>query len=186
MTEPVTFNEIGEIGLFLATAFLWWDTRRLANDAKTSSEANLKESKRQSDAAVSAAASAEAANETAKQIHASEKLLSQRQMIVPLWTYITSIEEIDRESIIEPTVLKTMNALELIALCCEGGMIDQAVIKATFSEIYIRQYEAIDSLPTMPGMKKDGKQLLRENRAARRFYEELKKEDTEHGRLKTN
>jgi hypothetical protein len=129
------------------------------------------------------AAAAKRAENRATEIHNSEKLLSQRQMIVPLWTYITSIEEIDPEKIIEPNVIKTINALELIALCCEGQMIDKEVIKATFTEIYIRQYEAIQSLPHMPGIKKDGKAVLRENRAAYRFYQELKKEDTELGKL---
>lgn len=184
------FKILLEFGLTLLTGFLWWETRKLAKDAERSGSDNLKESKRLADAAESSAkasdrsaAAAERASDTSREIHESDKLLSQRQLLVPLWTYITSMDEIDPKNLNEPNVVKTINALELIALCCEAGMVDEAVIKATFTDVYIRQYEVISGLSELKSLKKDGKAILRENRVAARFYEKLKKEDVDRGKI---
>ena len=80
---------------------------------------------------------------TAKTILESEKLLSQRQLLVPLWTYITSMDETNPEEVIEPNVHKSINALELIALRCEGGMIDKEVFWILLMRIFHFSHEVI-------------------------------------------
>lgn len=66
-------------------------------------------------------------------IHQSQQLLSQRQLLLPLWDYMSSLKNIDPAQPIEPDVLKVVNSLELVSLCCEDGMVDAAVIKRTFT-----------------------------------------------------
>ena len=66
-------------------------------------------------------------------IHQSQQLLSQRQLLLPLWDYMSSLKNIDPAQPIEPDVLKVVNSLELVSLCCEDGMVDAAVIKRAFT-----------------------------------------------------
>lgn len=103
-----------------------------------------------------------------------QKRLSQRQLIVPLWEYISSLSEIDPQKPITPDIIKTINTLELIAITCEGGMIDKDVIKRTFSQQFIRQFDKINACKIIPGfVSKTGNDLLNENPATLAFYKEL-------------
>lgn len=106
-------------------------------------------------------------------VHQEQQKLSQRQLIIPLWEYMVALHEIDSSNPVESDVIKNINALELIALCCEGGMIDEKVILSTFSEQYILHFEAIKNTPKMSGRKKSGAELIKENKAAERFYNKL-------------
>lgn len=112
----------------------------------------------------------------AKKLHESQQLLTQRQLLVPLWGYISGLNEIDPQSPITPDVVKAINTLELVALCCEGAMIDEKVIKRTFSYGFISLYQQIESCNKIPGLNKTGKELLLEAKAAGLFYKKLENE----------
>jgi hypothetical protein len=97
---------------------------------------------------------------------------------------MSKLDDIDPKDPKPKQVTDTVNALELVALCCEGGMVDAAVIKRTFSDAFIHLYELIGKLPEMPTLRRDGAALLRENQASAVFYEELKEEAKKRGMLK--
>lgn len=61
----------------------------------------------------------------AYKVHQNQKLLSQRQLLLPLWDYMATLSKIDSNKPITPDVIKVVNTLELVAICCEGGMIDE-------------------------------------------------------------
>jgi hypothetical protein len=110
-------------------------------------------------------------------IYKGQKLLSQRQLIVPLWEYISSLSEIDPKIPVTPDIIKAINTLELIAITCEGKMIDKIVIKRTFSKQYIKHFDNIKACHTIPGLEpKTGNDLLKENPATLLFYDELMSE----------
>ena len=114
-----------------------------------------------------------------------QRLLSQRQLLIPLWQYMSSLSEINSQRPITPDVLKIVNTLELVALSCEGGMVDPAVIKRTFRTIYMNLYEQVERCGPLPGLEpKTGRDLLKENPAAMAFYQQLLKEHLDRDRLK--
>jgi hypothetical protein len=106
----------------------------------------------------------------------TQKLLAQRQLLIPLWEYMSNLDDISPADPAPKQVQRTVNTLELIALCCEGGMVDEAVIKRTFRDPFIYLYDLVDGLPEMPTLRKNGRQMLRENPSAMAFYRRLKKE----------
>lgn len=112
-----------------------------------------------------------------------QKTLSQRQLIIPLWDHMSSLNDIDPASPVVPHVLQAVNTLELVALCCEGGMVDDQVIKRTFRDPFMQLYDAIERCPEMSTIRKSGQDILRENRAAMQFYEVLKKEHLERDKM---
>jgi hypothetical protein len=109
-------------------------------------------------------------------IHENQTLLSQRQLLIPLWNHMSVLNHIDPNSPVEPDVLKSVNTLELVAVSCEGGMVDTQVIKRTFRDLFMRSYEEIQAIKMLPGRKVSGATLLHENRAAMKFYKELQDE----------
>ncbi|MDD4962727.1 MAG: hypothetical protein PHI11_02280 [Gallionella sp.] len=109
-------------------------------------------------------------------VHRNQQLLSQRQLLVPLWEYISTLNAIDPEKPVIPDIIKAVNTLELVALCCEGEMVDESVIKRTFRHDFITLYRSISSCKKLPGLEKSGDDLLLEARAASSFYEKLKRE----------
>ena len=102
-----------------------------------------------------------------------QRALNQRQLLLPLWQYLAKLNDIDSKQPITPQVIETVNTLELVALCCEGGMVDKGIIKRTFRDGFMRHYQAINACVSVPGTNKTGSQLLAENRAAMAFYNEL-------------
>jgi hypothetical protein len=106
-------------------------------------------------------------------VHKNQKLLAQRQLLLPLWEYMSKLREINPAEPIAPDVINLVNTLELVALCCEGGLIDEKIILRTFRESFIKHYTEIDRCNTINGLNKTGKQLLMENRAASKFYSRL-------------
>jgi hypothetical protein len=109
-------------------------------------------------------------------IHENQTLLSQRQLLIPLWSYMSNLHHINPREPVEPDVLKLVNTLELVAISCEGGMVDTKVIKRTFRELYMQFYEEILAIHLLPGRKISGVTLLNENRAAMKFYKEIQNE----------
>jgi len=107
-------------------------------------------------------------------VYLGQKLLSQRQLIVPLWQYISSLNEIDPAKPITPDIIKAANTMELIAITCEGGMIDKSVIKRTFADQFIKHCDNIKACASIPGFtNKTGTDILREAPATLSFYDEL-------------
>lgn len=117
-------------------------------------------------------------------VYKGQTRLSQRQLLLPLWQYISTLSDIDPQAPIGPDILKIVNTLELVALSCEGGMVDARVIKRTFRDVYLRLYEKVQAVPNVPGLNKSGADLLRENPAAMRFFRELQTEHENSGSLK--
>ncbi len=107
-------------------------------------------------------------------LQAQETLLAQRQLLLPLWDYVGKLRKIDAQNPVTPHVIDAVNTLELIALCCEGGLIDRSLVERTFLERYLEMYEDIEACAALPGLSKSGRDLLRENRAAIHLYAQFK------------
>lgn len=109
----------------------------------------------------------------AYKVHKNQKLLAQRQLLLPLWDYMSTLSEIDANKPVAPDVIKAVNTLELVALCCEGGMIDKSVVKRTFKDQFLEHYDNVRKCRSIPGLQCDGEDLLKQNRAATEFYNYL-------------
>ena len=120
----------------------------------------------------------------AYKVHISQKILAQRQLIIPLWDHMATLNKIDRNSPITPDIIKNLNTLELVALCCEGGMIDEGIIKRTFKDQFIMHYDDIKGCQKIPGINESGESLVRQNKAATQFYISLESERLQEDRVK--
>ena len=119
---------------------------------------------------------------SSNKIAEAQRQLAQRQIILPLWGYISQLSKFNPEAPVTPDAIKNINALELVALCCEGGMVDEAVITRTFSDQFIQHFEDI-SICRNIGDGRSGRDLLKENRAAQMFYERLEDDKKTKGKL---
>lgn len=119
----------------------------------------------------------------AYKVHKSQKLLAQRQLLLPLWDYMSTLNSIDIENPIAEDVIKAVNTLELVALCCEGEMIDDKVVKRTFREQFIKHYEDIKNCSNIQGIDEDGRGLLKQNPSAELFYRKLDEERVSRDRI---
>ncbi len=107
----------------------------------------------------------------------TQKELAQRQAIFQLWDRIAGLRPIDPADPAPMNVHNALSTMELIALSCEGGMVDAAIIKRTMSERYIELYDMVDRCDKIPNMQnKTGRELLQQNPAAMNFYDELMQE----------
>ena len=120
----------------------------------------------------------------AYKVHQNQKLLSQRQLLLPLWEYMSALSNIDVTAPVIPDVIKVVNTLELVALCCEGGLVDEQVIRRTFREEFMRHFLAVKQCGLLHGLNVTGEQLLTQNRAASAFFEKLYKEHLSQGRVR--
>ncbi|EJL6584462.1 TPA: DUF4760 domain-containing protein [Vibrio cholerae] len=120
----------------------------------------------------------------AYKVHLNQKLLSQRQLLLPLWEHICKLHKIDPEKPITPHIIQVVNTLELVALCCEGGMVDEQVIRRTFKNEFLSHCEAIKRCKTIPGRNIDGEALLKENKAALQFYKKLDEENLSSDKIR--
>lgn len=111
----------------------------------------------------------------AYKVHQNQKLLAQRQLLLPLWEHMASLRKIDPKKPVIPDVIKVVNTLELVALCCEGGMIDEQIIRRTFKDQFIMHFKSVEKCPEMEGLG-DGESLLKQNRAAEQLYDALDRE----------
>jgi len=120
----------------------------------------------------------------AKELSERERLLTQRQLLLPLWQYMSTLSQIDPKNPVVPDVLKAVNTLELVALCCEGEIIDPRVVKRTFRDTYIMLYQQVEQCGDLKGLGKTGRSLMNENRAAIAFYQELMSEHIQRDSLR--
>lgn len=118
-------------------------------------------------------------------VHQNQKLLSQRQLLLPLWEYMSTLSKINPKNPVTPDVVKVANTLELVALCCEGGMIDEKVIRRTFKDQFMEHYEAVEKCASLPGLSIDGKELLKQNKAAVQFFNSLNAERLSQDRIQS-
>ncbi len=121
-----------------------------------------------------------------KKVHEREKLLTQRQLLLPLWDHLKDLSDIDPAEPVAVDVIKSLNTLELVAVSCEGGMIDPQVIKRVFADVFRKQYMDIEQCGRIEGIGKTGKQLLSENRSTMVFFDSLMTEHKEQGKLSTS
>lgn len=119
----------------------------------------------------------------AYRVHKSQQLLSQRQLLLPLWEYMSQLTEINPNQPITPDVIKLVNTLELVALSCEGGLVDEQLIRRTFRDEFIRHYQTIKKCDILPGMTINGERLLMNNRATSTLYNKLYQEFISQDRI---
>lgn len=96
---------------------------------------------------------------------------------------MATLSKIDSNNPVTPDVIKVVNTLELVALCCEGGMVDKRVVRRTFREQFIEHYEDIKRCRELPGLECSGEKILKQNRAATEFYNTLEKERLSQDRI---
>ena len=107
-------------------------------------------------------------------LYRNQQNYSQKQLILPVWEYISNLREIDSENPITPDVIKAINTLELIAVLCRNEIIDEKIIKQTFKNQFKKHYKNIKDCGNLPGFKnKTGQDLIDENKNVKKFYKEL-------------
>jgi hypothetical protein len=114
----------------------------------------------------------------------TDLLYSQRAQLLPLWEYMSGLNHIDIEKPSGPAILKIVNALELVALCCESNIVDPDLVRRTFRQTYIDLYEEVTQVREVPGRKISGLKLLGENKVAMSWYDKFKQELKDEGKVK--
>lgn len=124
--------------------------------------------------------------EFSKKTYEEQNLLLKRREVISIWKYISKLTDIDPQDPNPIHVLTNVNTLELVALCCEGGMIDKDVIYRTFLNTYIKYYEDISQIKevSLGNKTMSGLDLIKENKSMESFYNELNKHRIETGKLK--
>lgn len=117
-------------------------------------------------------------------IHHEQTILSQRQLFLDIWPKMEALNVIDLKNVIAVDVIRTVNVLELVALCWEGGMVDADIIRRSFGTRYLELYEVIGKVPNLGNPNHAGTDLLRATPAVGRLYDQLRKEAQEHGALR--
>lgn len=122
--------------------------------------------------------------ELTKSIHEQQTLLQQRQLLLPLWNFLERTAHIDPANPVWEDVRNNSNTLELVAICWEGNLIDPNVLRRGFGDTFIEIYETVDQCQNPPAnLPYSGRALLRRSPATQRLYDELRKENIEHGRI---
>jgi len=114
-----------------------------------------------------------------------QMLLEQRQFLLPLWTQLQGLNDIDPEDPVWMDVIKAVNMLELIAISWEGQLIDENIIRRMYSHLYIETFDSIIECKNPPkNVSKNGRQMLYASPAAIRLYELLRTEHAGKGQVK--
>lgn len=112
--------------------------------------------------------------ELTKTIHQQQTLLAQRQYLLPLWDYLTGLNDIDPNNPVWIDVIRAVNALELVAVCWEGELIDENIIRRIFHQQYIDFYDKVMLCQNPPpSIRQNGREMIRENRATTKLYQLL-------------
>lgn len=111
---------------------------------------------------------------TNKSIHASQALNQRRGAFFELWPHISHLSKIDPTNPVQVDVIKSINALELTALCWEAGIVDRDMIKIAFLDGYMSMYEAINQISSKLPNGKTGPELIGETPVMMKVYDELK------------
>ena len=121
--------------------------------------------------------------ELSRAMHREQVMLSQRQLFIDIWPKMEALNAIDLGNVVAPDVIRSVNVLELVALCWEGGMVDSDVIRRSFGTRYLELYEVITKVPNLRNPNFTGQDLLRANPAVGRLYDQLRREAQERGAL---
>lgn len=122
--------------------------------------------------------------ELTKTIHEQQTLLAQRQLLLPLWDHLIGLNDIDPNDPVWVDVIGVVNALELVAVCWEGQLIDENVIRRVFHQQYIDFYEKVVLCQNPPpSVRLNGREMMRASRAATRLYQRLLDEHVGHNEL---
>jgi hypothetical protein len=106
--------------------------------------------------------------------HAEQRRYEQRSQLLPIWSYLSNLSEIDSETA-TTEIVKTVNTLELVAVCTEAEIIDEVVVFRTFRDKFIKLYEAVINYGRLEGYPGEitGKTLLADSPAATQLYVRL-------------
>jgi hypothetical protein len=111
--------------------------------------------------------------ETAER-HAEQRRYEQRSQLLPIWRYLSNLSEINSETA-TTEIVKTVNTLELVAVCTEAEIIDEVVVFRTFRDKFIKLYEAVISYGELEGYSGEvtGRKLLADSPAATQLFSRL-------------
>ena len=109
----------------------------------------------------------------ARELNRQQRLLAQRQLLLPLWDYLRNIRSVHPTDPDEEDLIETVNTLELVALCLEGELVDKTLILRTFGEKYLELCGQIKDARPKKGKWKSGRALLEDNPAASNLCKEL-------------
>jgi hypothetical protein len=111
-------------------------------------------------------------------------LLGQRQLIVPVWSFLKELNDIDPSKPVWIDVIQAVNMLELIAISWEAQFMDLDIIRRMYGELFVEFFQKIQECRSPPpGMSKDGRQLLLASPSIIRLYQALLSEKTEGQRV---
>ncbi|MBK7841697.1 MAG: hypothetical protein IPJ49_29235 [Candidatus Obscuribacter sp.] len=100
---------------------------------------------------------------------------------MPLWQQTSTLAEIDSSNPKTDDIVKAANVLELVAVCYEGGMVDQLVMKRVFADNYLRLYRQINKCNKISGLNIDGDEVLNRCPAVKQLFKVLEEEaDSKH------
>ena len=117
-------------------------------------------------------------------IHQQQMLLAQRQLLLPLSDRLQELNDVNPNAPVWPDVIKAVNILELAAICWEGQLIDEDIIRRMFRRQYIEFYDKIRECRNPPeNVERDGRQMLLECPAVGSLYKQLNDEYMAQGKL---
>jgi hypothetical protein len=117
-------------------------------------------------------------------LHRKQMLLTQRQLLIPLWEQLQGLNDIDPNEPVWTDVVKAVNILELIAVSWEGQLIDENIIRRMYSLLFIEFYQKIEECKNPPpSIEKDGRQMLLASPAVIKLYQQLIVEHANKGKL---
>lgn len=118
-------------------------------------------------------------------LHRRQMLLEQRQLLLPLWKHLQDLNQINPENPVWPDVIRAVNLLELIAVCWEGQLIDENIVRRMYSQLYLEFYDKICDCKKPPDqVGKDGKEMIMGCPAVLALYDQLISEYASKGQLK--
>ena len=81
--------------------------------------------------------------ELQERLQRDETIDAKRRFVIDLWDRIGGISDINPQVPIGPDVRKALNALELIAMCWEGNIVDKEMVERIFGKMYRGFYNSI-------------------------------------------
>jgi hypothetical protein len=108
---------------------------------------------------------------------------SKRRFVIDLWDRISGTSDIDPQNPVGPDVRRALNAMELIAMCWEGNIVDHEMVERIFGKMYRNLYNQIRQCQSVPGSNGSGQYLLDENPTIIRVHRELEDMVSNRGKL---
>lgn len=102
---------------------------------------------------------------------------NQAASVLTLWEYTSEIVQIDPSDPDEEELFRSMNAIELVALCVHLEVIHPEIFDRTFSRWFVEHYERIRACRRVSKNELDqrsGRDLLNENPTTKELYRKIK------------